>query len=453
MMAETNSSTPSPTIEAYEEGYAPTPLVVSINVVLCIITVTGNLMVIAAFIKDSKIRQTVAFTLILNLSITDLLVGLFIFPVNSYWWLQDGWTLGTIACKLWLVLDYSVLMMSTFIIVYISLDRYWLLTKGLDYQSFQTFRRVIVNLVILWAITLILYFFIAFVIPFIVPLEFEKGNCELEVVKETWFNVFEMVVQFIIPFSGLVFLNYKVYSNIRMRSRGLVSVKYEVSTSDGGTTFHKENGASVEGPPEYKDLEQYAYTNESLAIEIKDKDQVSSNSVSFTSIENEQHSLTHDHEANGEKANSIAVAKTVSYAEDVKDTRKLSKGEDDVKAKDQKSKDKTPIERARRKSSVRKEKVEFRRHRKAAITLAALVSVFFICWLPYYVCAIIGSFCDDCISDRMWEFVSYFQWCNSTINPFIYGLTNVLFRRNFVKFLHITKCCNERHLEVGSSNN
>lgn len=453
------------TSSSYEEEdetiYAPLWTVVSVNVVLCVVTVVGNAMVIAAYIRDEKIRKTVAYTLILNLSITDLLVGLFIFPINTVWWIQDSWMLGAIVCKLWLVLDYSVLMMSTFTIVFISLDRYWLLTKGLDYQRFQTFRQVIVILSLAWATTLLLYFSIAFLYPTIIVEEnSELEECELEVVASTWFNFFELIVQFIIPFAALLFLNYQVYSNIRERARGMVSVRYESSVSDASNNVLKERCRTVNGESS-NGSQSYAYVNEN--IELKEKEPESSNSISFTSVENENHNgeTTSDHSDEKEEHTHPPPAppppppsppppKSVTYAAVVTNID----GPNEVDCAPPGVKRQPPVVIERRKSLLKREKSEFRRHRKAAITLGVLVAVFCVCWLPYYICAVIRSFDEDLINDRVWEIVSYFQWCNSTINPFIYGFTNLLFRRNFVKFMHIDKCIKNSQLtSAGSSNN
>ena len=87
------------------------------------------------------------------------------------------------------------------------------------------------------------------------------------------------------------------------------------------------------------------------------------------------------------------------------------------------------------------QKKEFNRHRKAAITLAVIVGIFLVCWLPYYVITIYtAAICEDCVSNRIWEIVNYILWCNSTINPLLYAVTNPHYRRNFARFLCIHKC-------------
>ncbi|XP_033106090.1 histamine H3 receptor-like [Anneissia japonica] len=61
--------------------------------------------------------------------------------------------------------------------------------------------------------------------------------------------------------------------------------------------------------------------------------------------------------------------------------------------------------------------------RKAAITLAAIVTVFVICWLPYNMFIIIEKPISKS-SDFAWIFISYLLWINSGINPIVYAFTN-----------------------------
>ena len=97
-----------------------------------------------------------------------------------------------------------------------------------------------------------------------------------------------------------------------------------------------------------------------------------------------------------------------------------------------------------------KKRPEFNRHRKAAITLAVLVGVFIVCWLPFYIASIVGAFCEECITHQMWFTVNYLLWGNSMINPFLYAAMNVYFRENFVKFLGLNRC-KKKYPEAGKT--
>ena len=108
-----------------------------------------------------------------------------------------------------------------------------------------------------------------------------------------------------------------------------------------------------------------------------------------------------------------------------------------------KNEKKNPIKTA--KPVENNKRVEFNRHRKAAITLAVLVGVFISCWLPFYIAATLEALCKGCFPVQIWEITNYLLWANSMVNPFLYAAMNVYFRENFIKFL-----CLERFVKKGA---
>jgi hypothetical protein len=75
-----------------------------------------------------------------------------------------------------------------------------------------------------------------------------------------------------------------------------------------------------------------------------------------------------------------------------------------------------------------------RREYKATRTLLSITCVFIVCWLPYYVCFTLESFCPGCF-DR-WNLTSHLLWlgwCNSGINPIIYMCLSKKIRYAIIK--------------------
>ncbi|XP_064609539.1 histamine H3 receptor-like [Liolophura sinensis] len=82
-----------------------------------------------------------------------------------------------------------------------------------------------------------------------------------------------------------------------------------------------------------------------------------------------------------------------------------------------------------------------KRERKAARSLAILVSVFTVCWMPYTVCTVIVAFCDGCVPADLYEAFNWLLWGNSTLNPFLYAFTSNQFQINFIRLLGLKKLC------------
>lgn len=86
----------------------------------------------------------------------------------------------------------------------------------------------------------------------------------------------------------------------------------------------------------------------------------------------------------------------------------------------------------------------------AAKTLAIIVGLFILCWLPFFTLYLIRPFCDDCINPMLFSIVFWIGYCNSAINPMIYALFSKDFRFAFKRI--ICKCfCSGPGLPKASS--
>lgn len=84
--------------------------------------------------------------------------------------------------------------------------------------------------------------------------------------------------------------------------------------------------------------------------------------------------------------------------------------------------------------------VESKRERKAAKTLAIITGAFVVCWLPFFVIALLMPVCQPphChYDDNMVAFFLWLGYFNSTLNPILYTIFSPEFRNAFQKLLRL----------------
>uniref|UniRef100_A0A182QV13 G-protein coupled receptors family 1 profile domain-containing protein n=1 Tax=Anopheles farauti TaxID=69004 RepID=A0A182QV13_9DIPT len=97
------------------------------------------------------------------------------------------------------------------------------------------------------------------------------------------------------------------------------------------------------------------------------------------------------------------------------------------------------------KRNIKAQVKRFRMETKAAKTLAIIVGLFVLCWLPFFTMYLVRPFCDDCINELLFSIVFWIGYCNSAINPMIYALFSKDFRFAFKRIICRCFCAGARY--------
>ncbi|PNF27944.1 hypothetical protein B7P43_G16444 [Cryptotermes secundus] len=120
---------------------------------MILLTIGGNILVIVAVVPSPTLRSP-THSLIVNLAIADLLLGVTVLPLSATRELSGVWLLGPSLCSIWTALDVLCCTASILSLCGISVDRYIGVSRPLAYSRILTKRRARGMIAGIWALAL-----------------------------------------------------------------------------------------------------------------------------------------------------------------------------------------------------------------------------------------------------------------------------------------------------------
>ncbi|XP_060084520.1 5-hydroxytryptamine receptor 1D-like [Ylistrum balloti] len=112
-------------------------------------TILGNSFVILAIIVDKKLRR-VGNIFIVNLAVSDILVGAIVSPLSLVYQITGEWPFGRQLCDFWISVDIICCTASILNLCVISYDRYNAISQPLKYAKHRTTRRALTLITLVW---------------------------------------------------------------------------------------------------------------------------------------------------------------------------------------------------------------------------------------------------------------------------------------------------------------
>ncbi|KAL7841657.1 hypothetical protein SRHO_G00253480 [Serrasalmus rhombeus] len=395
---------------------------------LILFTVVGNVLVVIAVLTSRALKAPQNLFLV-SLATADILVATLVMPFSLANELMGYWLFGSTWCGAYLALDVLFCTSSIVHLCAISLDRYWSVTRAVEYNLKRTPRRVKVVILMVWLISA------AISSPPLLSADSrtdasERPQCELN--DDTWYILSSSVASFFAPCVIMVLVYIRIYQVAKTRTRTMSEKKkhsldaptqtengFSKTMQTGRPGEERENGHcvtvlgrhGVEGmlrmSPSHEEQEVTS-SSEAKVQKVRDptpsRSQVESPEGVGTGVEPPRRTSRA-----GSRARELFSSRRKRSGR-----RKSSSSGSSVK---------------RRASQVREKRFTF--------VLAVVMGVFVVCWFPFFFSYSLYGVCGEAcqIPDALFKFFFWIGYCNSSLNPVIYTIFNQDFRRAFQKIL------------------
>ncbi|KFO92428.1 Muscarinic acetylcholine receptor M5, partial [Buceros rhinoceros silvestris] len=413
--------------------------IATVTAIVSLITIVGNILVMISFKVNSQLK-TVNNYYLLSLACADLIIGIFSMNLYTSYILIGHWSLGSLACDLWLALDYVASNASVMNLLVISFDRYFSITRPLTYRAKRTPRRAGIMIGLAWLISFVLW------APVILCWQYFVGErtvppeeCQIQFLYEPIITFGTAIAAFYIPVSVMTILYCRIYKETEKRTKDLAELQ------------GSESVAEFEMIKPQKALLKSCFSCKQQNLVKRERCQASwsssSRSTSATVKTSQAASTCNDWAkadqlttcssyASSEEEDKLAADSVfqVTYRSPSKGKAEEFNESIDIVDKDQQEEHDFENQKYFFQITKRKRMVLIK-ERKAAQTLSAILLAFIITWTPYNIMVLISTFCSDCIPLTLWHLGYWLCYVNSTVNPICYALCNKTFRKTFKMLL------------------
>ncbi|KFO27721.1 5-hydroxytryptamine receptor 1A [Fukomys damarensis] len=362
--------------------------------------VLGNACVVAAIALERSL-QNVANYLIGSLAVTDLMVSVLVLPMAALYQVLNKWTLGQITCDLFIALDVLCCTSSILHLCAIALDRYWAITDPIDYVNKRTPRRAAVLISLTWLIGFLIS------IPPMLGWRTPEDRSDPDactISKDHGYTIYSTFGAFYIPLLLMLVLYGRIFRAARFRIRKTVKkVEKKGVETRLGTSPAPPSKRSVNGQPGDRDWRR--------GVETKATGAPCSNGATLEVIEVHRVSNSREHLPLPREP-SADLGFPASF------------------------------ERKNERNAEAKRKMALARERKTVKTLGIIMGTFILCWLPFFIVALVLPFCESSchMPTLLGAVINWLGYSNSLLNPVIYAYFNKDFQNAFKKIIKCKFC-------------
>ncbi|XP_033108073.1 histamine H3 receptor-like [Anneissia japonica] len=396
--------------------------------VLAIAAFLGNLLTIIVLVQYRfLLTNSCSNHHVLSLAVADIGVSVIALPSTLSVYLTGHWPFGVVLCIVKSILGSTLICVTMFTLVFISFDRYLLLSK--DYPKYQRWQRnnvIKVQIIfvwvfpsVLWTINILLFVYEAEMNPTLDPF------CNFHLYPSLIFKILYSVFLLFFPLLLLIFFSVQTFVLITRRIRQRRVGIYHPGALNNTVSqrvfqkITKETKQSSHNCSDSRTMtgQQVFEINESLHDNVKYSDN------------NDTHTQQHCQSADNMRGTSKTQQNSSSRRH-----RQLWK------------------------KQITKQRSIKRDYIRPAALLGALVSAFTFCLLPFSILGSVQAFRGVYDSESSWMYIHLTAYLNAFLNPLLYAATNIKIRAAIKKLIRkmcssctIRRCSTPRCSHVNSS--
>nr|CAD7204078.1 unnamed protein product [Timema douglasi] len=410
---------------------------------IILLVIVGNILVILSVFTYKPLRLVQNF-FIVSLAIADLTVAFLVLPLNVAYSINGRWEFGTQVCKLWLTCDILCCTASILNLCAIALDRYWAITDPINYAQKRTARRVTLMIVGVWVLSIIISS-----PPLLGWNNWTSaigGEVRCKLTSEQGYIVYSSLGSFYIPLFIMTSRCSSLQSEDYGRGRGPLPCT-QLQRLNAGHRSYPHRPGSIGAPEQDSVTSSEGNTNE----QPPPTDGKRKVFFKYGAVTSGKEESPQDEAAKMPKLGPDLNEATTDATKEIpkkrlKPTRTLKiiipKAYSLTRIQNlavTPTSPETPREGVPISQMLEiKHRISLSKERRAARTLGIIMGVFVVCWLPFFLMYVIVPFCAKCCpSDKLTNFITWLGYINSALNPIIYTIFNLDFRRAFKKLLHI----------------
>ncbi|KAF7272832.1 hypothetical protein GWI33_014396, partial [Rhynchophorus ferrugineus] len=308
----------------------------------------------------------------------------------------------------------------------ISVDRYYAITKPLEYGVKRTPRRMIIWIVLVWCLAAMIS-----LPPLLIigneHTQLEEGgelvNDVCLVSQDIGYQVYATMFSFYIPLTVMMLVYYKIFR----AARRIVNEEKKAQSHLEPHCYLEISVKNGEGPPENK------IANQSPANSSRVNHR--SSSASTNTVCSMDPTLGRCFKSRHSNESQCPMLSSIS-----RQSNKVRQPKGGILSAVVKA---SPVVNTNQK----KLRFQLAKERKASTTLGIIMSAFIFCWLPFFVLALIRPFLTETtnVLNTLGSLFLWLGYTNSLFNPIIYATLNRDFRKPFKAILYF-RCGSLNHM-------